>query len=187
MRGPFLVSLLGSVFFALALVPQPAAAQYVGVSKCRPCHLAVFKSWEQTRMAKAFELLKPGVAADAKKAHKLDPNKDYTADPKCVSCHVLGLGKRGGFVSVEKTPTLVGVQCEACHGAGGGYLKPALMSLSNKEYKRSALVAAGMVMPSAETCQTCHNQKSPFYKPFDYQTRLHEGVHAHEPLKYKHD
>jgi len=70
-----------------ALWPGLAAAQYVGVSKCRPCHLAQTKSWEETRMAKAFELLKPGVAVDAKRTHNLDPNKDYTSDPNCLSCH----------------------------------------------------------------------------------------------------
>lgn len=171
----------------LVLLPVRAEAQYVGASKCRPCHLPQAKSWEQTRMAKAFELLRPGVAADAKKAHKLDPGKDYTKDPNCVGCHVTGHGQRGGFVDVAKTPTLAGVQCEACHGAGAAYLKPELMSLKNKEYKRSALVAAGMVVPTEETCKVCHNPKSPFYKPFDFQARVREGTHAHEPLKYKHD
>lgn len=138
-------------------------------------------------MAKAFELLKPGVAADVKRAHKIDPDKDYTNDPNCVGCHTTGYGQPGGFVSLAKTPTLVGIQCEACHGPGGGYMKPELMSLKNKEYKRSDLIAAGLVVPSAETCKTCHNEKSPFYKPFDYKTRLKEGTHEHYPLKYKHD
>lgn len=187
MRGFARVALLFLLGFGLGVPPQEATAQYVGASKCRPCHLPQTKSWEGTRMAKAFELLKPGMAADSKRAHNLDPNKDYTADPNCVGCHVTGHGQPGGFVSLAKTPNLVGVQCEACHGPGAGYLKPALMSLQNKEYKRSELVAAGMVLPSAQTCAACHNKKSPFYKPFDYAARLREGVHAHAPLKYKHD
>ncbi len=175
------------VCLGVGLWPQAAAAQYVGVKKCRPCHLSQFKSWEQTKMAKAFELLKPGMAAEAKRAQKLDPDKDYTADPNCVTCHVTGFGQPGGFVSVAKTPDLAGVTCEVCHGPGAGYLKPNLMSLQNKEYKRADVVAAGMVIPSVETCKTCHNPKSPFYKPFDYETRKREGTHEHTPLKYKHD
>lgn len=171
----------------LGLSAGVAVAQYVGVGKCRPCHLPQTKSWETTRMAKAFELLKPGVAADAKRTHKLDPNKDYTGDPNCLACHTTGYGKPGGFVSVEKTPTLAGVQCEVCHGAGAGYLKPNLMSLQNKEYKRADLVAAGMVIPSVQVCQTCHNEKSPFYQPFDYEARKQQGTHVHQPLKYPHD
>lgn len=138
-------------------------------------------------MAKAFDLLKPGVAAEAKRAHNVDPNKDYTKDQNCLPCHVTGYRERGGFVSLKTTPRLAGVQCEVCHGAGGGYLKPNLMSLKNKEYKRSDLVAAGLVAPSPEVCKTCHNQKSPFYKPFDYEEHLKKGIHAHQPLKNKHD
>ena len=179
--------MMGLVAVILFLLPAASDAQYVAVGRCRPCHLPQTKSWEQTKMSKAFELLKPGVAADVKRAHKIDPDKDYTNDPNCVSCHVTGYGQPGGFVSVEKTPNLVGVQCEVCHGSGAGYVKPELMSFQNKEYKRSAVVAAGMVVPSAETCAQCHNKKSPFYKPFDFQTRVKEGIHAHEPLKYKHD
>ncbi len=178
---------LGLLVGVMFLVPGEASAQYVGVGRCRPCHLPQAKSWEQTRMAKAFELLKPGVAADVKRAHNIDPAKDYTRDPNCISCHVTGYGQPGGFVSVEKTPNLVGVQCEVCHGPGAGYLKPNLMSLQNKEYKRKDVVAAGLVIPSAQTCTQCHNKKSPFYKPFDFAVRVREGTHAHEALKYKHD
>lgn len=187
MAGFFRWQTLSLVLLSIGLFHGTASAQYVGAKRCRPCHLVQYKSWEQTRMAKAFDLLKPGVAAETKRAHDLDPQKDYTADPACLPCHVTGYGQPGGFVSLEKTPKLAGVQCEVCHGPGAGYLKPQLMSLQNKEYKRSALVAAGMVVPSAETCQSCHNEKSPFYQPFDYEARLKQGTHTHKPLKYKHD
>lgn len=187
MRRLWCTAIVGLFVVILFLLPTVSNAQYVGVSRCRPCHLPQTKSWEPTKMSKAFELLKPGVATDVKRAHKLDPDKDYTSDPNCVSCHVTGYGQPGGFVSLEKTPNLAGVQCEVCHGPGAGYLKPELMSFQNKEYKRSAVVAAGMVVPSAETCAQCHNKKSPFYKPFDFQARVKEGIHAHEALKYKHD
>ncbi len=170
----------------LLVLPIEVSAQYVGVSRCRACHLPQAKSWEQTKMAKVFELLKPGVAAEAKRTHKLDPDKDYTHDAVCLPCHVTGYGKPGGFESIEKTPGLVGVQCEACHGAGAGYLKPNLMSLQNKEFKRAEVIAAGMVIPDAKTCQACHNEKSPFYKPFDFATRKGQGTHEHLPLKYPH-
>lgn len=138
-------------------------------------------------MAKAFELLRPGMAAQAKTAHKLDPAKDYTTDPECLSCHTTGYGQPGGFVSMQETPKLAGIQCEACHGPGQGYLKPELMSLKNKKYKRSEVVAAGLVIPSEETCTVCHNQKSPFYKPFEYESRKKQGTHKHLKLKYPHE
>ena len=87
-------------------------------------------------------------------------------------------------------PTLAPVAtigCEVCHGPGAGYLKPTLMSLQNKEYKRADLIAVGMLVPTVETCQKCHNKKSPFFQPFDFKTRVQQGNHAHEALKFKHD
>ncbi len=160
--------------------------QYIGSVRCRACHFPEAKSWQQTKMAGVFELLKPGVAAESKKAKKLDPNKDYTHDAQCLGCHTTGYGKPGGFESIEKTPGMAGVQCEACHGAGGNYTKPNLMSIQNKEFKRAEVVKAGLVLPDANTCQTCHNPKSPFYKSFDFKTRQAHGVHEHFPLKYQH-
>ncbi len=90
------------------------------------------------------------------------------------------------FRSIEKTPELAGVGCEMCHGAGGGYVQPARMSLQNREFKRADLVAAGFVVPSAKTCEACHNPKSPFFKSFDFETRKAQGVHQHVALKYPH-
>lgn len=180
----FILSLL--LLGLLLAFAKSSAAQYVSVARCRACHLPQARSWEQTKMAKAFELLKPGVAAETKRAHKLDPAKDYTHDPSCVPCHVTGYGKPGGFESIEKTPALAGIQCEACHGAGGNYLKPKLMSLENKEYKRADLLGAGLTVPDVKLCQGCHNPKSPFYQPFDYPTRKRQGTHEHLPMKYPH-
>jgi len=177
------LSLAATIFFYL---PTQSVAQHQGAARCRTCHLAQFKSWEETKMAKAFDLLKPGVAAKAKREHKLDPDKDYTKDSNCLPCHVTGYGKPGGFQSLEATPALAGVQCEACHGPGGGYLKPNLMSLENKAYKRTEIVAAGLVIPNVKTCKECHNEKSPFYKPFDFEARKTQGTHQHLPLKFPH-
>ena len=162
-----------------------SAGDYVGVKKCRICHMPQHRSWQQTNMAKVFELLKPGVRAEAKQSHNLDPDKDYTKDESCIGCHSTGYGE-GGFESIATTPDLAGVTCEACHGPGGGFLKPNLMSLSNKEYKRADVVAAGLIIPTAETCQKCHNEKSPFYKPFNFEERKTVGVHENFPLKYEH-
>lgn len=174
------------LLFAVLMFPTGSQAQYVGVSKCRPCHLPQTKSWEQTKMAKAFDLLKPGIAADKKAAKKLDPNKDYTHDTECLPCHTTGYGKPGGFQSIEATPGLAGVQCEVCHGPGGGYLKPTLMSLQNKAYKRTDLVTAGLTVPDVKICQGCHNPKSPFYAAFNYESRKAQGTHEHLQLNNPH-
>ena len=181
----FGVLVLTCIAIGVVFAPSLLADDYVGVKKCRVCHMEEFRAWEQTKMAKVFELLKPGAAAEIKKAHKLDPDKDYTKDATCLQCHTTGYGK-GGFTSIEATPDLAGVTCEACHGPGGGYLKPELMSLSNKEFKRADVQAAGLVIPDVKTCENCHNEKSPFFQPFDFEKRKVQGTHQHFELKYKH-
>jgi hypothetical protein len=189
------VSSLGAWCLALLFLPGAGLANkgehdFVGSANCKKCHLKEWKSWSETKMAKAFENLKPGVAADAKKKAGLDPNKDYTGDQTCVKCHVTGMGKPGGFVSIEKTPDRVGVGCEMCHGAGGTYIKDGYMTMDNKEYKKADLVAVGMVdTVKKEQCLTCHNAESPFVEEgyvFDFEANKDKGTHEKIPLKYKH-
>jgi len=154
------------------------------------CHIKEWNSWSETKMATAFEALKPGQRAEAKKTAGLDPNKDYTTDATCIKCHVTGHGEPGGFTSIEATPNLAGVGCEMCHGPGGTYAEKQYMSLQNKEYKKGDLVAVGLVANvTAEQCLVCHNDESPFVGAgyvFDYETRKSEGVHERFALKYKH-
>lgn len=191
MKSPWTrIAMALALLFASAGLALSDSPSFVGAKKCRACHLKQFQTWEQTRMAKSFELLKAGAHADAKTKMKVDPQKDYTHDEKCLPCHTTGYGKPGGFVSVEKTPELVGVQCESCHGAGGEYLKEGFMTLKNKDYKRADLLKAGLVVPTAETCTSqCHNPKSPFVTKdsvFNFEERKKKGTHEHIPLKYTH-
>jgi hypothetical protein len=136
-------NLLG-LSLGLALLATPSfesAAQdhaYIGSNNCRKCHMKQYKSWAETKMAKAFEHLKPGVAAEAKQAAGLDPDKDYTSDAACLPCHTTGYGKEGGFVDIATTPDLAGVGCEMCHGAGGSYTASDKMSRWTKLSARSA-------------------------------------------------
>ena len=177
----------------LCLVADAATAaenSYVGSKKCKVCHLKEWNSWSGTKMAKAFDKLKPGESADAKKTAGLDPNKDYTRDATCLPCHTTGYGQPGGFADLEKTPDLAGVGCEMCHGPGGTYTQSQYMSLSNKEYKRAALATVGLVASITESqCSVCHNKKSPFVGDnyvFDFAKRKEQGTHEKFPLKYQH-
>ncbi|MEW6201978.1 MAG: cytochrome c family protein [bacterium] len=80
--------------------------EYQSAEQCKMCHAEKHKKWETTRMAKAYDLL---VAAGQ------ENNKE------CYPCHTTGYGK-GGFTDPQATPNLKGVQCEACHGAGGNHM-----------------------------------------------------------------
>ncbi len=182
------------LFAALVLAGSPAYAgdehAYIGTKKCKKCHIKEYKSWSETKMANAFEILRPGERAEAKTAAGLDPEKDYTTDPECVTCHVTGYGKEGGFVDEATTPDLVGVGCEMCHGAGGTYVADEYMSIKNKNYKRADIAAVGSIYPPTEAqCRVCHNEESPFVGEgyvFDFEQRKKDGAHEIYPLKYDH-
>ena len=172
-----------------------ADAEFVGVSKCKKCHLAEHKSWEKGPHAKALESLKPGNATEAKTKFKLDPAKDYSKDAACVACHTVGFGKPGGYQipadeeAAKKMKNLEGVGCENCHGAGGSYIAvhEEIMK-SKRKYKIDEMHAAGSVTPDKAVCLGCHNEKSPTFdasKPFDFETMKAKGVHEIFPLKQK--
>lgn len=166
-----LTTLVLMALFALVSVTAVYAADYVGVKKCKMCHMKQYKSWEQTKMAKSFDGLKPGVSAEAKTAAGLDPDKDYTTDASCLACHTIN-GKAD----------LPGVGCESCHGAGSDYLK---VMMTNRDYTKAEIRAAGLIEPK-DTCTKCHNEKSPFFKAFDYEASKDTGTHEHSPLKKVH-
>lgn len=182
---------LGIAYFVLrGQDNHPFQAGYVGPSRCAECHPRQFESWKSTRMSQSFEVLKAGVVAERKRAVGLDPDADYTHQPECVGCHATGYGKVGGFVSIEATPDLAGVTCEACHGAGGMYAGTT-MSAEDPSFKVEEVRAAGLVYPpTAEVCTTCHNDRSPFVSAgyqFEFEERVKRGTHQHFTLKYRHD
>ena len=182
-----------SILFVVSLfvvTNASAEAKYIGAKKCKACHMKQYKAWKKTNMAKSFKDLKPGVKAEAKKKAGIDPDKDYTHDADCLKCHTTGYGKPGGFVSIEKTPKLEGVQCEGCHGPGSEFRK---IMKKNKKFKLAEVKAAGLIIPSEDEagCMTCHGGDSPFtdkvdakYK-WDFKERL-EKTHKHFPLKNEH-
>ena len=185
-----LLGALTAVMLVFVFAHVGDAADYLGAKKCKACHMKQYKSWKKTTMATSFENLKPGVKADEKTKAGLDPAKDYTTDKDCLRCHTTGYGKPSGFVSLEKTPNLINVQCEGCHGPGGDFR--AIMK-KDKKFKLADVVAAGLQIPNEENnnCMECHGDDSPFnekvdpkYK-FELKERL-EATHKHFPLKYEH-
>lgn len=174
-------------------------ARFEGVASCKKCHFKQWMSWKKTPMSKAFETLKPGGKADAKKKLELDAGKDYTKDPKCLECHTTGYGKPGGYPALvegkkwteketKRAAAMQGVQCESCHGPGSltsPYKK------ENERYARAELVKRGLVVPDQKNCQACHNEKSPTLtkeNKLDYDKVINdpEKIHAHLKLKYEH-
>jgi hypothetical protein len=156
--------ILGLILFGLPFIAY-TSEEYNGAGKCKVCHIKIFKSWQETPHAKAMDSLMPGAAAEAKKKAGLDPAKDYSNDPACMQCHTTG-----------NNPAFAGIQCEACHGPGVKYSAISIMNKSkwneNPDGQRKLALAAGLVLkPEEKSCKTCHNEKSPTFKPFDYKAR----------------
>lgn len=168
---------------------------YVGTNKCKMCHSKQYKSWKKTKMASAINILKPGVVAEVKTKHGLDPNKDYTTDAACLKCHTTGFGAQGGYAipdpndkkAIRKARKLASVGCEACHGPGSAYIKVFKdIFRSKRKYKVEELHAAGLRKMNVSVCTSCHNDQGPTYTgEFDFAKRKKEGTHKHIPLKQR--
>ena len=154
--------------------------------RCHNCHEEQWVSWKKTKHADAMESLEPGTDVGAKEKHDLDPQKDYTEDPKCVKCHVTGW-EQGGYVigKMRKMNKLGGVGCETCHGAAGDYQR-VKDSYPNDDWPREEVKAAGMKYSELETCTYCHNTDpdNPFPEPDFADDAYWQGIeeaHIHIP------
>lgn len=187
MRTFYLIVFIAALLLCFAVSNVVAKRKfkptYTGADTCEKCHRKTHRSWKKTKMAKAFDILKPNNRNEAKMKAGLDPKQDYTKEEKCIPCHTTGYGLPGGFVSEEETPKLVGVQCESCHGPGK-YCVP-IMEKRGRIYELHELLEAGL-RPRPETvCITCHNAKSPTLTPeieksFDIEKKR---LSLHKPPK----
>jgi peroxiredoxin len=133
---------------ALAGAPAPmllSQSGYSGNDFCTACHTEQRATWEMTQHATALNtLVKHG--ADAK--------------GECVTCHVVGFGKPGGFAIAQPNPELENVGCETCHGRGGPHLSPS--HVANNSYE--------------PVCATCHTPEHSL--GFNYASFLPRVSHA---------
>lgn len=162
-----IVCCLVMVFFLClaVLVFGEGNHKYIGVKKCSMCHKSESKGnqygqWSSTAHAKAYETLAAPLALET--AKKAGVTENPQESPKCLKCHVTGYGEDSGLFEAGFVKT-DGVQCEACHGAGGDYKALSVM----KDKAKS--IEAGLVMPTNELCVKCHNSESPNYKEFNFE------------------
>ncbi len=147
-----------------------APAAYVGVNKCRLCHLKEYRAWTATRHATALATLeKADAQAVAGMAARLKAKVKGPAarSPACLKCHVAGLGK-GGYPGAEPALAagLGAVTCEACHGPGSRHV------VATRAEKKSTIRNEG----TAAVCAPCH---TPVMSPgFDFAAARKSGVHA---------
>lgn len=129
---------------------DPLHAQvYAGAEACRACHAEQYEQWRATPHATALETL---VA------------QRRASQPKCVRCHVLGLGREPGFDLTRPEERFAGVQCEHCHGAGG-------------EHVRSPAASPLARAPGLGTCLECHDPEHSDWFERDFHDRLERVRH----------
>ncbi len=129
---------------------------YSGQERCGICHEKEHIQWSLTRHPYAFKSLQ---------------RKGKEDDPACVSCHVTGWGKPGGYAINDKKDarTLEGIQCESCHGPG---------------YEAcSAFTGAKPQKKNAEEwkalCLSCHTEKESLN--FNFARRFPKVLHSTVP------
>jgi len=126
--------------------------EYIGSSACKSCHQKEYTSFishaKKSRSFESIERVKKGLTEDEVK--------------KCYLCHTTGYGKRGGFISSEKTPHLKNAGCEVCHGPGGIHAK----TKNRSDIKKHQTM---------EDCAVCHTSER--VKAFRYKPLIHGGAH----------
>jgi hypothetical protein len=183
--GTILVLLVATTAFILppihnptaSAVNEPAAvpaadAKYIGVAACVMCHRTDQQGkqeaiWKESLHAKAYETLK------SEQSKKIATDKGITKAPheaqECLVCHATGWDlpaeRLDARFKVED-----GVQCETCHGAGSEYRA---VHGRNPELG----MERGLVIGDEQLCKTCHNEKSPTFKGFDFKRDMAKIAH----------
>lgn len=167
---------------------------YMGVDNCKMCHKKVEKGnqfgvWSESKHATAFETLKS--EESVKVAAEMGIEGSPTEAEECLTCHVTGWGKAKGYEvldaefvanadnarAVKKNNSKANVGCESCHGPGSGYKsKTTMEGIRNGEIEAASV---GLWASTAEVCKTCHNEKSPTYKEFDFEKKVAEIAHPY--------
>jgi len=158
------------VFFAgSALMAQNF--KYIGASKCKMCHVKPatgeqYNIWLKGPHANAMKTL---ASEESKKIATEMGIADPTTDPACISCHSTVGGVDAKLVASAKITE--GVSCESCHGPGSMYKGASVMK------NRELALTKGLIIPDEALCKTCHNEKSPTYKAFNYTEMLVKIAH----------
>lgn len=179
MKKHLLIVPLALVFLGYLFHSEAPKHKYVGVTSCAPCHRGekkgkIFEIWQASKHAKAYETLKTEESVKIAKSMgiKVPPHEA----PECLVCHVTGYGSPSEAFT-ERFKIEEGVQCEACHGPGSDYKTLRIMQ-NREEAIKNGLILTFVADGSAEKqCRTCHNEKSPTYRGFNFQKEWAKIAH----------
>ncbi len=155
------------------LLRHPSGNKFVGAAKCGECHKQAYSHWKDTKHAEGLASLKTGHPGQ---------EKEWVVrihDPECLSCHITGwepqqmLRFDSGYITEERSPHLVGQQCENCHGPGSKHvsLEEGLVAMSPDATMDAVMASRKNVKRTLEQarkelCVQCHDpDNSPKFKP----------------------
>ena len=156
----------------MSMTPPPAEeATYVGKKICSQCHSSAKSGkqadiWAKSKHAEAYNTLTTPQAMEIAKAKGI---ANPAEAKECLECHTLGK---------TVTPEMLGasfdikngVQCETCHNPGSVYRNRSIMLDKAKAIEAGLHSFKDMAEVEA-MCRTCHNEKSPNFKGFNFQER----------------
>ena len=123
----------------------PIPPRYEPAEACTECHKAEYAHWRTTAHAHAQESVR---------------RAGRHRDPECLLCHTMGLGRNGGFVSMDKTPALGRVTCQACH-------------VVTADHEEKGVVPDPRISISSRLCMSCHGPvQSPDFDYFQYKPKI---------------
>lgn len=134
--------------------PPLVGGGYAGSLSCKECHEKQYERYEKySRKSHSFEAV-------------LKMSDGLTDEEKenCYKCHTTGYGEKTGFVSLEETPDLANVGCEACHGPG---------TLHTQTMDMAHIVKTVTI----DVCEKCHNNPDYPVESFRYGKVIYAGAH----------
>ena len=166
-----------SIVLFLGGITMAQDFKYIGAAKCKMCHNKPekgeqYNKWSGLLHAQAMKSLGNDLSLEyAAKNGIADPTKEAS----CLKCHstahAIDAKLNLGVKPAE------GVSCESCHGPGSAYKSPSIMK------KQELAIGKGLIVPTEETCKTCHNKDNPFYVEFNYAEALKKIAHPNPLAK----
>lgn len=148
-RSMFFIGWVCAAVVTISVAEAEILGDYLSSTACMDCHAEIVEGWKTTPHARAFETLKT-------------QGEEKLTNPGCVKCHVVGFDQDGGFIDMDMTPELKGVQCECCHGPGRKHVE---------SQDPSDIVGR----PGETTCRACHTEGQDKNFDFGKKSRLIHG------------
>ncbi len=145
--------------------------KYIGANKCKMCHNKKdkgeqYNKWLAAPHSNAMKSLSSEKSLIYAKENGIaNPAKEAS----CLACHSTAASISPGLNAGIKEKE--GVSCESCHGPGSAYKSMSIMKSRDKSIEK------GLFLPTKEVCVKCHNEKNPFYKPFDFEAAVAKISH----------